>query len=276
MLLWRERSLQFTEKTPTPVRQLPITGSAHKAGNGRRPLPAATGIARSARRPPRGDGSKTVRPSCCRFRTITSSSPCRPRSATIAFQNKAAVYDLLFRTAAETLTTIAADPKHLGARIGLTAVLHTWGSAMTHHPHVHVIVPGGGCRRTGRAGSPASAASFCRCGCCRACSAASSSKGSQPCMRPDASSSSATLPRSPIKPPSTPSSRHCAARNGLSTPRGRSPGRRPSSPTCRATPIASRSRTPGSSRSTRRASPSAGRIIAPAAAVGEPAPIQSG
>ena len=59
-------------------------------------------------------------------------------------QNKAAVYDLLFRTAAQTLTTIAADPKHLGARIGLTAVLHTWGSALIHHPHVHVIVPGGG------------------------------------------------------------------------------------------------------------------------------------
>ncbi len=62
----------------------------------------------------------------------------------IAFHNKAAVYDCLFRTAAETLTTIAADPKHLGARIGLTAVLHTWASALTHHPHVHVIVPGGG------------------------------------------------------------------------------------------------------------------------------------
>jgi len=62
----------------------------------------------------------------------------------VAFQNKAVVYDLLFRIAAETLTTIAADPKHLGVRIGLTAVLHTWGSALTHHPHVHVIVPGGG------------------------------------------------------------------------------------------------------------------------------------
>ena len=62
----------------------------------------------------------------------------------IAFHNKTAVYDLLFRTAAETLITIAADPKHLGARIGLTAVLHTWGSALTHHPHAHVIVPGGG------------------------------------------------------------------------------------------------------------------------------------
>ncbi len=62
----------------------------------------------------------------------------------VAFQNKAVVYDLLFRAAAETLTTIAADPKHLGARIGMTAVLHTWGSALTHHPHLHVIVPGGG------------------------------------------------------------------------------------------------------------------------------------
>ena len=64
--------------------------------------------------------------------------------APIAYQNKAVVYDLLFRAAAETLLSIAADPKHLGARIGATAVLHTWGSAMTHHPHVHMIVPGGG------------------------------------------------------------------------------------------------------------------------------------
>jgi hypothetical protein len=61
----------------------------------------------------------------------------------IAYQNKAVVYDLLFRTAAETLLTIAADPRHLGARIGATAVLHSWGSAMTHHPHIHMIVPGG-------------------------------------------------------------------------------------------------------------------------------------
>jgi hypothetical protein len=64
--------------------------------------------------------------------------------AAVAFQNKATVYDLLFKAAAETLTTIAADPKHLGARIGLIAVLHTWGSALTHHPHAHCIVPGGG------------------------------------------------------------------------------------------------------------------------------------
>ena len=68
----------------------------------------------------------------------------------VAFQNKAVVYDLLFKAAAETLTTIAADPKHLGARIGLVAVLHTWGSALTHHPHVHGIVPGGGLAPDGK------------------------------------------------------------------------------------------------------------------------------
>src|SRR5262245_52857156 len=67
-----------------------------------------------------------------------------PRIAAIAFQNKAVIYDLLFKASSETLTTIAADPKRLGVRIGFTSVLHTWGSAMTHHPHVHMIVPGGG------------------------------------------------------------------------------------------------------------------------------------
>jgi hypothetical protein len=68
----------------------------------------------------------------------------------IAYHNKAVVYGLLFQAAAETLITIAADPKHLGARIGLTAVLHTWGSALTHHPHVHMIVPGGGISLDGK------------------------------------------------------------------------------------------------------------------------------
>jgi hypothetical protein len=62
----------------------------------------------------------------------------------IAYTNKAVIYDLLFKASAETMLTIAADPKHLGARIAVTAVLHTWGSAMMHHPHVHMIVPGGG------------------------------------------------------------------------------------------------------------------------------------
>jgi len=64
--------------------------------------------------------------------------------AQLAYANKALIYGLLFELAAETLATIAADPKHLGAQIGATLVLHTWGSAMTHHPHVHGIVPGGG------------------------------------------------------------------------------------------------------------------------------------
>jgi hypothetical protein len=64
--------------------------------------------------------------------------------ADIAYQNKAVIYDLLFKTSAEALITIAADPRHLGARVGITSVLHTWGSALTHHPHVHMIVPGGG------------------------------------------------------------------------------------------------------------------------------------
>jgi len=70
--------------------------------------------------------------------------------ADIAYQNKAVIYGILFRAAAETLLTIAADPKHLGARIGFTAVLHTWGSAMPHHPHVHMIVPGGGLSPDGK------------------------------------------------------------------------------------------------------------------------------
>ena len=62
----------------------------------------------------------------------------------IAYHNKAVIYDILFKASAETMLTIAADPKHLGARVGITAVLHTWGSALVHHPHIHMIVPGGG------------------------------------------------------------------------------------------------------------------------------------
>ena len=64
--------------------------------------------------------------------------------ARIAYWNKKAVYGLLFKASAQTVATIAVDPKRLGARVGMTSVLHTWGSALTHHPHVHMIVPGGG------------------------------------------------------------------------------------------------------------------------------------
>jgi hypothetical protein len=97
----------------------------------------------------------------------------------IAFNDKAIVFDLLFRTAAETLITIAADPKHLGARIGLTTVLHTWGSTLTHHPHIHVIVPGGGLSPDGSRWIACSPASSCPCASSRACSAAFSSKASR-------------------------------------------------------------------------------------------------
>ena len=67
----------------------------------------------------------------------------------IAYQNKAVIYDLLFRASAETTLKIAATPRHLGARIGFISVLHSWGSALTHHPHVHMVVPGGGLSRDG-------------------------------------------------------------------------------------------------------------------------------
>ena len=77
--------------------------------------------------------------------TITLPSQLRD----IAYQNKRVVYDLLMKASADTTLTIAADPKRLGAKIGITAVLHTWGSAMTHHPHVHMIVPGGGLSEDG-------------------------------------------------------------------------------------------------------------------------------
>jgi hypothetical protein len=69
--------------------------------------------------------------------------------ARIAYWNKKAVYGPLFKASAQTVMTIAADPKRLGARVGMTSVLHTWGSALTHHPHIHMIVPGGGLSKSG-------------------------------------------------------------------------------------------------------------------------------
>ncbi len=88
----------------------------------------------------------------------------------IAYQNKAVIYDLLFKASSETMLTIAADPKHLGARIGITSVLHSWGSAMTHHPHVHMIVPGGGLAIWMTAvGSHANRTSCCPCAFYRSC-----------------------------------------------------------------------------------------------------------
>ena len=97
--------------------------------------PAATGIAPSAKPSRPSSGSPTARPTCYRRSNFHVVFTLPGPIADIAHQNKAVVYDLLLKTASETLITIAADPKHLGARIGLTAVLHTWGSALTQNPH---------------------------------------------------------------------------------------------------------------------------------------------
>src|SRR6516164_5896685 len=90
----------------------------------------------------------------------------------IAHQNKRAVYNLLIKAAAETTLAIARDPKRLGARIGVTAVLHTWGSALTHHPHVHMIVPGGGISLDGARWVASREGVSCMSTCWRACFAA--------------------------------------------------------------------------------------------------------
>ena len=129
-----------------------------------------TGTAPSARRQQPGSGSKRARPNSCRCLHFHLVFTLPSSIVDIAYQNKAVVYDILFKAAAETMLTIAADPRHLGANIAITAVLHTWGSAMTHHPHLHMIVPGGGIRAMGSAGSPADPTSFCPCSCSRSCS----------------------------------------------------------------------------------------------------------
>ncbi len=105
---------------------------------------AATGTARSARaaRPAQWLEARKAELLAVPYFHVVFTLP--PTIGAIAYQNKAVIYDLLFKASAETLLTIAADPKRLGVKIGFTSVLHTWGSAMTHHPHVHMIVPGGG------------------------------------------------------------------------------------------------------------------------------------
>src|ERR1700756_1118633 len=119
----------------------------HAAIRRSRTTPAATGIARSARPRRHADGWPTAKRSCCRCRTFTSSTRCRASCGTSPTKKNRVFYALRIKAAAETPLAIAADPKRLGARIGITAVLHTWGSALTHHPHVHMIVPGGGLSR---------------------------------------------------------------------------------------------------------------------------------
>jgi hypothetical protein len=173
--------------------------------------------------------------------------------ADIAFYNKALVYDLLFKAASETMLTIAADPKHLGARIGITAVLHTWGSAMTHHPHVHMIVPGGGIAPDVSrwiSSRPAFLLPVRVLG--ASCSDGSSSRRLLDSARRRAAGLLRHRWYTWIQPPSLPASPRfrSAQSDGSSMPRRRSPGRRRCSPTSRATPTGSRSRTAASSPST--------------------------
>ncbi len=186
----------------------------------------------------------------------------------LAFANKAVVYNLLFKAAAETLTTIAADPKHLGARIGLTAVLHTWGSALTHHPHVHVIAPGGGLSPDGSRWVACKPGFFLPVRVLSRLFRRLFLEGLAALNEAGRLASSAISRRSPTSALSTPSSRRSAVASGSSTPSGRSPDPRPSWPISPATPTASPSPTRASSSSTRRASRSNGKTTASKAATG--------
>src|SRR5437870_1310981 len=177
----------------------------------------------------------------------------------IAYQNKAKLYALLFTAAAETLTTIAGDPKHLGADIGVTAVLHTWGQNLQHHPHVHCIVPGGGLSPDGERWIASRNGFFLP---ARACFAACSCKVSKPCTPPTNCSSSPISASSNTPTRGELTSRRCARANGWSMPKSPSPVLCRSWPISRAIRIASRSPTAVCSISTRPMSVSAGRTIA--------------
>ena len=182
----------------------------------------------------------------CRWSISTSSSPCRRRSPTSRTRTRPAVYGLLFRASAETLRTIAADPRHLGARIGLTAVLHTWGSALTHHPHVHCVVPGGGLSPDGDALDRVSP---------RVLSARSRAvptvpppvpaRAAQGCMAPANLHFFGDHGRSTIPRPSRACSHPLRRPSGWSTPSRPSAGPSPCSPISAATPTAWPSPTPG-------------------------------
>jgi hypothetical protein len=159
--------------------------------------------------------------------------------AAIAYQNKATIYDILFTASAETVIAIAADPKHLGARIGITSVLHTWGSAMTHHPHVHMIVPGGGITADGSRWVscrpnfflPVQVLSRLFRGLFLAKLRAAHQAGRLKFLASTPTSMTPELSRRIW--------RRCARSSGWSMRRGRSAGHRPCSTTCRATLTAS-------------------------------------
>ena len=169
--------------------------------------------------------------------------------ADIAYQNKAVIYGLLFDVAAEVLLTIAGDPKHLGASIGATLVLHTWGSALTHHPHVHGIVPGGGLSPNGERWVACKPGFFLS---VRVLSRlfrrrfleelhAVASRGRLAVLR-------RSTPRWPTPASSPTGSHRFASASGSSMPSARSPDPKRCWPICRAIRTGSRSPTAGSSR----------------------------
>ena len=165
----------------------------------------------------------------------------------IAYTNKEIIYGLLFDIAAETLRTIAADPKHLGARIGTTLVLHTWGSALTHHPHVHGIVPGGGLAPDADRWVPCKPGFFLS---VRVLSRLfrrrflEELQNAASCRAAASSSVSTSIWPTPM--PSPTGSCRCDSASGSSTPSARSQDLSRCSPICRATPIGWRSPTHGS------------------------------
>lgn len=143
--------------------------------------------------------------------------------AAIAWYNKRVIYDLLFKVSAEATLTIAADPKHLGARIGITAVLHSWGSAMTHHPHVHMIVPNGGLSADGSKWIASRRRFFLSVRVLSRLFRRRFLERLAKHMRMAASSSLAITPISRMPRPSPLSSNRCAGPNGLSTQKTPSP-----------------------------------------------------
>src|SRR5215470_17033482 len=161
----------------------------------------------------------------------------------IAYQNKAVIYHLLFKTAAETMLTIGADPKHLGARIGITAVLHTWGSAMTHHPHIHMIVPGGGLANDGSRWISCKPKFLLPVRVLSKLFRRLMLTKLSPLTRWGSCNSSAPMHIWQTPRRSRRSSPRSGASAGSSTPSAHSPAPRPCSPICRATPTASPSQT---------------------------------
>ena len=149
-----------------------MSSAARTAARSASPItPAATAIARSARARRRRIGSRPARPICCRSAISTSSSRCRPTIAADRLPEQGGgLRPPVPRGGRRRCSRSPPIPSTSAPASALTAVLHTWGSAMTHHPHVHMIVPGGGISLDGTRWVPAGPAFSCRCGCCPACS----------------------------------------------------------------------------------------------------------